>query len=120
MIRGHYHIFEEVQNFMEKEVEEGTIGLEGDNAFHDAIALAAENPTMSKILGMCGDLLSKKRETTLRIPGQPKKSFYAIKNGDEIKAAALMKDHMEKAHRNLEIMICILNRTRHIMEENQL
>lgn len=102
-------VIENALKSMEEEIKEGSIGLNGDNSFHDAIALAAENSAMSKILGMCGDLLSDTREATLRIPGQPKKSikdhrkiFEAIKNGDEIKAAYFMKEHLEKAHNNLE------------------
>lgn len=64
---------------------------------------------MMKILNLCGDLLSSTREATLKIPGQPEKSladhkniFEAIRNGDSAKAAKLMKDHLEKAQRNLE------------------
>lgn len=100
---------EDSLKLMEKEIAEGKIGLRGDNAFHDALALAAENSAMSKILNMCGDLLSSTREATLKIPGQPAKTimdhkaiFQAVRDGDEMKAEERMKEHLEKAHRNLE------------------
>lgn len=100
---------ENALKLMENEIADGGIGLKGDNAFHDAIAMASGNSAMSKILGMCGDLLSNTREATLRIPGQPEKTiedhrkiFEAIKSGDEKKAAFHMKEHLKKAHKNLE------------------
>jgi GntR family transcriptional regulator, transcriptional repressor for pyruvate dehydrogenase complex len=100
---------ENAVKLMEIEVKNGDIGLNGDNAFHVAIADAAENTAMSKILEMCGDLLSTTRKATLMIPGQPKKSILdhkkilaAIKAGDEEEAAELMREHLRKAHKNIE------------------
>ncbi len=94
-------------DLMKSEIERGEIGIAGDNAFHDAIARAAENSAMALILNMCGDLLSYSRQATLTIPGQPEKSledhtriFEAISEKDEKAAARLMKEHLEKAQRN--------------------
>jgi GntR family transcriptional repressor for pyruvate dehydrogenase complex len=102
-------VVEETLKLMKKEVSEGGIGLEGDNAFHNALAMAADNLAMSKILNMCEDLLSSTRESTLKIPDQPQKSIddhskilEAVKNGDEKKAGMLMKEHLVKAYKNLE------------------
>lgn len=102
-------LLEKAIELMEKEVAEGGIGLEGENAFHNTLAEAADNSAMMKILNMCGDLLSSTREATLKIPGQPQKSiidhrkiYEAVRNGDERKAKALMKEHLVKAYKNLE------------------
>ena len=96
-------------DLMEQEIAGGGIGIAGDNAFHEALSKAAENSAMAKILYMCGDLLSYSRQATLKIPGQPEKSladhkaiFQAICNQDEAKAIELMKNHLAKAHKNLE------------------
>ena len=94
-------------DLMRQEIDSGEIGLRGDNAFHNALAIASQNMAMSKILGLCDELLSKSRESTLRIPGQPAKSledhasiFNAIKDKDHLLAQQLMKQHMIKAQEN--------------------
>lgn len=92
---------------MEKDIGNGGIGLEGDIDFHSALATASRNSAMSEILRMCAGLLSKSRQTTLSIPGQPTRSlndhkaiFNSIKNGSEVLAQELMKDHIKKAIAN--------------------
>jgi GntR family transcriptional repressor for pyruvate dehydrogenase complex len=94
---------------MEKEIKEGGIGLKGDDEFHNALAVAAGNTAMMKILNMCGDLLSSTRQATLEIPGQPQKSlddhrkiYQAVKAGDEKAASEFMREHLIKAYKNLE------------------
>ena len=94
---------------MHKDIESGGIGLKGDNAFHNALAAAAKNTAMSKILGLCDELLSKSRESTLLIPGQPIKSLMdheeildAVKTGDAELAKELMKQHIIKAQANFQ------------------
>jgi len=96
-------------DLMSREIKNGGIGIAGDNAFHDAMAKAAENTSMAKILNMCGDLLSYSRQATLEIPGQPEKSLAdhkeildAISQRDEKAAAKLMREHLEKAYKNLK------------------
>lgn len=92
---------------MQDDIQSGGIGLEGENAFHNAIAQAANNTAMSKILELCEELLSKSRESTLCISGQPEKSlkdhleiFEAIKNHDSERSSYLMKEHIIKAQKN--------------------
>ncbi|MGI6161419.1 MAG: FadR/GntR family transcriptional regulator [Christensenellales bacterium] len=94
---------------MKKDIESGGTGLTGENEFHNALAMASENGAMIKILAMCRELLSKTREATLSIPGQPEKSISdhqailnAVKCGDGDKAKYLMKVHLNKAIKNLE------------------
>lgn len=102
-------MIEDSISLMEKEIKSGDIGISGDNSFHDTLAIVAENSAMSKILSMCGDLLSDTRKATLKIPGQPAKSivdhkeiFEAIKNKDGEEAKRRMQAHLNKAFKNIE------------------
>jgi GntR family transcriptional repressor for pyruvate dehydrogenase complex len=94
---------------MKDEIDRGEIGIAGDNAFHDAVAKAAENTAMARILDMCGDLLTYTRQATLMIAGQPQKSledhqgiFEAISRKDDKAASHRMGEHLTKAYRNLQ------------------
>lgn len=95
---------------MRTEIDAGTNGLEADNSFHNALAVASENQALKLILDMCGNLLSQTREATLNIPGQPEKTlhdheeiFEAIRKGDSDLAAFRMQQHLRNAKRNLEV-----------------
>ena len=92
---------------MDAEIAGGDIGLGGDNAFHDAVAMATHNTVFLKMLQMSKSLLSRTRELTLSIEGQPKlsvedhwKIYEAIETGDPDEAAKQMRIHLEKAQRN--------------------
>ncbi len=94
---------------MEKEVAGGGTGLNGDNAFHNALAKAAENSAMSIIIDMCSELLSRTREATLIISGHPelsiidhKRIFEAINSGNSREAFKRMREHLLKAQLNIE------------------
>ena len=87
---------------------EGGIGI-GDNQFHNALAKAAENTAMSKILNMCGDLLNSSREVALKSMKDTRIGlkhhrdiFEAVKAGDEKKASELMRNHLEEASKNVQ------------------
>jgi GntR family transcriptional repressor for pyruvate dehydrogenase complex len=94
---------------MKKSVESGGLGVDEDDAFHSALADAACNGALVKILTMCGDLLHATRQATMEIPGQPAKTVKdhkaiadAVEKGDPMKAADLMRLHLVKAYRNLK------------------
>ena len=94
---------------MEKEIKEGGIGLEGDNAFHNELANAADSLAMTSILNFCGELLDSTRRAALTALNDPtvglehhRGIFKAVKSGDEDEAARLMKEHLVKAYQNLE------------------
>ena len=100
---------EKALDLMKREINDGQIGLYGDKLLHDMIAKASYNSAMSKLLALCGDLLSFTIKATLDIPGQPQKSLEdhtkiveAIKKGDGEAAAKHMREHLLKAYRNLE------------------
>lgn len=99
---------EESLKLMADEIDKGVIGIIGDNAFHNALAQAAENTAMSKILGLCGDLLSSSREMALtRMKDQRvglahhREIYLAVLEGDEDLAATLMKHHLAEAYKNV-------------------
>lgn len=92
---------------MRTEVSAGGTGIAYENGFHNALAVASENEAMKLILDMCGDLLSKTREATLSIKGQPQSSlkdhesiFEAVRQGDGELAARRMKQHLIDAQKN--------------------
>ncbi len=96
-------------SMMRHDIDNGGIGLNGENAFHSALAKAAKNTAMSKILSLCEELISTSRESTLRIPGQPAKSLEdhigildAVKSRDSTLAQLLMKQHIVKAQKNFQ------------------
>lgn len=94
---------------MEKEIKQGDIGVDGDRAFHLAVANAGDNDALKIILEMCNDLLDSTREVTLSLPGQSKKSLKdheyiaeAIFDRDPKEAEIRMVKHLELAYRNIE------------------
>ena len=92
---------------MRSDIASGGIGIEGDTAFHDALAVAARNSVFEKMLSLARNLLIKSRETTLLLKGQPEKSlkdhigiFNAVKDGKSELAEELMLEHLLKAQKN--------------------
>jgi len=103
------HRIRESLHRMQEEIENSDIGLAGDNDFHDAVAMATHNNVFEKMLKMSKSLLSKTRETTLQIKGQPDLSlqdhwniYHAIEEGRPSMAAMAMRDHLLKAQINAE------------------
>ncbi len=94
---------------MRLDIDAGGNGLGGENAFHNSLALIADNSALSLILNMCSELLSRSREATLTLPGQPESSlsdhreiFEAVSAHLPSQASKLMRKHLKKARRNLE------------------
>jgi GntR family transcriptional repressor for pyruvate dehydrogenase complex len=93
---------------MRDNVEEGGIGLEEDNVFHEDIARATHNEVFVHMLTMARTLLSKSRETTLSIKGVPQtgirhhtRIFKALEEGNPDKAAEAMHQHLLEAQKNV-------------------
>ncbi|HBP38849.1 MAG TPA: GntR family transcriptional regulator [Clostridiales bacterium] len=93
---------------MEKEIAEGGLGLKGDNAFHQALANAADNLAMMSITRLCGELLNSTRKAALEALGDlqigvrhHRSIFTAVKAGDSEEAGRLMRLHLETAYQNL-------------------
>jgi GntR family transcriptional repressor for pyruvate dehydrogenase complex len=84
-----------------KEVAAGKTGIAQDAAFHAAIAGAAHNRAITRIIHVLVDLLTRTREESLDTPGRPKRShedhrrvLAAIQNRDGDAAHKAMHDHL--------------------------
>lgn len=84
-----------------KEVAAGKTGIAQDAAFHAAIAGAAHNRAITRIIHVLVDLLTRTREESLDTPGRPKRShedhrrvLAAIQNRDGAAAHKAMHDHL--------------------------
>lgn len=100
---------EEALALMKRELDEGGIGLNGDRAFHMALARAADNDALRIILEMCSDLLDSTREATLCVQGQGRSSLAdheeiaeAVYSGNSEESVARMMRHLEKAFENIK------------------
>jgi len=99
---------EKTLDLMDREIQSGKVGLNGDNAFHNELAIAAENLALEKILGMCSELLSSTREVALNSMKdvreglkQHRDIYMAVKAGQEDEAADRMKKHLVEAYKNV-------------------
>ena len=109
---------------MEQEIEDGNTGLEGDNQFHSALAIAANNRVLQQFVFMCGDLLEVEREAhlsedsgeSLKALNQHKELLQAIEQQDEQQAQQIMSSHIHNVSRVIK-----LNRARrnHDSSENE-
>ena len=96
------HILEE----QAKEIAAGKTGVLQDAAFHTAIASAAHNRAISRIVSTLMDLLVASREESLLIPGRPQRShddhrriLSAIQARNEAGAGEAMLSHVMAVER---------------------
>src|SRR5437763_5938776 len=98
------HDIEEMARILEeqaKEVAAGRTGLAQDAEFHSAIASAAHNRAISRLVHGIMDLLTQSREESLSTPGRPTRSheshrqiLAAISARDEAAAREAMLEHL--------------------------
>jgi GntR family transcriptional regulator, transcriptional repressor for pyruvate dehydrogenase complex len=62
---------------MRRDVEAGGVGVEGDEAFHAAIARAAHSPVLERLLHDIAEVVMQTRMESLSLPGRPAKSLAA-------------------------------------------
>jgi GntR family transcriptional repressor for pyruvate dehydrogenase complex len=84
-----------------REVAHGRTGMAQDSSLHAAIAAAAHNRAIVRIVSALVDLLAQSREESLHTPGRPKRSHQdhrrilrAIRRRDEAGAHKAMLDHL--------------------------
>src|SRR5437867_2027670 len=84
-----------------KEIAAGRTGLPQDAEFHAAIASAAHNQAITRLVHGIMDLLGQSREESLNAPGRPMRSHQdhrrvleAIRQRDEHAAEHAMRDHV--------------------------
>jgi GntR family transcriptional regulator, transcriptional repressor for pyruvate dehydrogenase complex len=86
-----------------EKVDRGEVAIEEDSEFHYAIAQAAKNSVVLKVLDVFMDLLRESRERSLQVEGRRQKSFAghrrilsAIGQRDAAGAEAAMRRHIEE------------------------
>jgi GntR family transcriptional regulator, transcriptional repressor for pyruvate dehydrogenase complex len=87
---------------MRAEVTEGAIGLDGDQAFHDAVTAAAHNAVLTDLMATLADAIAETRSESLSQEDRPPRSLAdheaiagAIAAGDPDAAAAAMHAHLD-------------------------
>ena len=97
---------EEILNRQEEKVRQGELATEEDSNFHYAIALAADNSAMLKLVHVLMDSLREMRERSLQAGGRQEKSLgahrrilAAIKQGDAAAAEAAMRRHLSEVEK---------------------
>jgi len=83
-------------------VDRGELAIEEDSEFHYAIALAARNGVVLKVLDVFMDLMRESRERSLQVAGPPAKVIpgarrilSSIRHHDAAGAEAAMRQHLE-------------------------
>ena len=99
----------EMENILRRQQQKmggGELAIEEDNDFHYAIALAADNSVVLKVLDVLMDLLRDTRERSLQVEGRPERSMAghrdildAIKRQDSTGAEAAMCRHIESVEK---------------------
>jgi GntR family transcriptional regulator, transcriptional repressor for pyruvate dehydrogenase complex len=88
---------------MEKEIRDGGLGIEGDAAFHHAIALAARNEVLLHMVDAMAEVIAESRLESLSEPGRPPRSLAAhrrilagIEAQSDSEAADAMRTHLRE------------------------
>ncbi len=86
---------------MERDIEAGGRGVEGDEAFHGAVTAAARSELLAQMMTAIHDLIRETRLESLSQPGRPRESLAghrkvadAIAAGDPDAAAQAMHEHV--------------------------
>ncbi|MGE5047971.1 MAG: FadR/GntR family transcriptional regulator [Deltaproteobacteria bacterium] len=87
----------------EAKMRRGEEAVDEDSEFHYAIALAARNAVVLRVLDVLMDLLRESRSRSLQVPGRPKRSFdghrrilRAIQRRDAGAAEAAVHKHLQE------------------------
>jgi len=85
----------------EAKLRRGEQAIDEDSDFHYAIALAARNSVVLRVIDVLMDLLRESRSRALQVPGRPKRSFEghrrilrAIQRRDAKAAEAAVRQHL--------------------------
>lgn len=88
---------------MERDIEEGGRGVDGDESFHNAVTLAGHSPLLHRLMTEISGLIKETRLESLSQPGRPRESLQghraiaeAIRAQDPAAAAAAMRDHVDR------------------------
>lgn len=94
---------EDILRRQKDKVGRGELAIEEDSEFHYAVATAARNSVVMKVLDVLMDLLRESRARSLQVEGRLQKSFDghrrilgAIKRRDAAAAEVAMRRHLEE------------------------
>jgi GntR family transcriptional repressor for pyruvate dehydrogenase complex len=94
---------EDILRRQKEKVDRGELAIEEDSEFHYAIARAARNGVVLRVLDAFMDLLRESREQSLQVEGRLQKSlaghrriFQAIQRHDSSTAETAMRQHIEE------------------------
>ena len=86
---------------MERDIEAGGRGVDGDEVFHGAVTAAAYSPLLAQMMATIRQLIVETRIESLSQPGRPRDSLAghrriadAIRAGDPAAAASAMHEHV--------------------------
>ena len=86
---------------MERDIEAGGRGVDGDELFHGAVTAAAYSPLLAQMMATIRQLIVETRIESLSQPGRPRDSLAghrriadAIRAGDPAAAASAMHEHV--------------------------
>ncbi|RYP82614.1 FadR family transcriptional regulator [Nocardioides guangzhouensis] len=86
---------------MERDIDAGGRGVDGDELFHGAVTAAAYSPLLAQMMATIRQLIVETRIESLSQPGRPRDSLAghrriadAIRAGDPAGAAAAMHEHV--------------------------
>jgi GntR family transcriptional regulator, transcriptional repressor for pyruvate dehydrogenase complex len=86
---------------MQRDIEQGGRGVEGDERFHAAVTKAGQSSLLEKMMDEMSDLILETRIESLAQPGRPNASLKghraiaeAIRRSDPEEAARAMRDHI--------------------------
>jgi GntR family transcriptional repressor for pyruvate dehydrogenase complex len=96
----------ELEEILRRQAEKNRRGepaIEEDSEFHYAIALAARNGVVLRVLDVLMDMLRESRARSLQVPGRPDRSYaghrrilLAIKRRDGAAAETAVKKHLKE------------------------
>ena len=87
----------------ERQMARGETGVEGDTAFHFALAQATQNWALVKVVSTISDILRQSRDLSLQTPGRPERSLTShghildmVQRGDAEGARSAMHYHISE------------------------
>lgn len=84
-----------------RQIERGETGVEGDTAFHFAMAMATHNQVLVRVMSTIADIVRQSRDQSLQTPGRPQRSLAShrrilemVTRGEAEAARPAMEHHL--------------------------
>lgn len=83
------------------QIANGDTGVDGDTAFHFALAQGTQNPVLVKVISTMSDILAQSRDHAMQSPGRPQRSLashrqilHMVSTGNSEGARTAMEHHI--------------------------